>query len=80
MSREIFEVSVDQERKYIRIYNEVFIYGELASQELAKQLANDIGSAWNEPEGRILMEEEEYEVYFDIRGAYLEENVLDIIQ
>jgi hypothetical protein len=45
-------------------------YGGSASSQLAIQIADDIGAAWNEPKGSVKIRSEQYEVRFEIEGVY----------
>jgi hypothetical protein len=45
-------------------------YGGAASSALAIQIAEDIGTAWNEPGGAVRIRGEVFEVRFEIEGTY----------
>jgi hypothetical protein len=46
-------------------------YGGAAERSLALQIAEDIGSAWNAPAGRVKIRGEFYSIRFDIEGRYM---------
>jgi hypothetical protein len=45
-------------------------YGGAASSHLATQIADDIGTAWNEPKGTVKIRGDFYEVRFEIEGMH----------
>ncbi len=65
------EVYKDDENKRIIIYNELYFYGMHASPFLAEQIAKDAENDWNEPEGIIEINGENYLVFFIIKGFYV---------
>src|SRR5579863_9542469 len=48
----------------------LYFYGGAASGQLARQIADDIGTAWNAPQGAVKIRGEFYEVRFEIEGVY----------
>jgi hypothetical protein len=48
----------------------LYFYGGAASSQLAMQIAEDIGAAWNEPQGTVKIRGEFYGVRFEIEGIY----------
>src|ERR1044072_838334 len=52
------------------IHSVFFFYGEAASEGLSTQIANDIAMHWNEPQAKVTIKGEFYEVRFDIDGIY----------
>jgi hypothetical protein len=45
-------------------------YGGAASSHLAIQIAGDVGTTWNEPQGSVRIRGEWYEVRFEVEGMY----------
>ena len=54
----------------IRIHSDFYFYGDAASEELANNIAADIASHWNQPEGVTTIRNTFYSVEFIIRGFY----------
>src|SRR5690242_8051081 len=48
----------------------LYFYGGAADGNLALQIAEDIGTAWNAPGGSVKIRGELYRVRFDIEGYY----------
>jgi hypothetical protein len=48
----------------------LYFYGAAASSQLAVQIADDISTAWNAPQGTVKIRGEFYEVRFEIEGMY----------
>jgi len=64
------EAELDKVQKKLTIRSVIILYGEAASDRLAYQVAEDIGSHWNEPGATILIKKESYKVKFDIEAKY----------
>ena len=52
------------------IHSVIFFYGDAASKDLSLQIANDISTHWNEPDAKVKINNNLYEVQFDIDGIY----------
>jgi hypothetical protein len=48
----------------------LYFYGEAANSHLAIQIAGDIGTEWNAPQGSVKIRGDFYKVFFDIEGIY----------
>ncbi|HLX67589.1 MAG TPA: hypothetical protein VKR41_11360 [Puia sp.] len=48
----------------------LYFYGGAASSQLAVQIADDISTAWNAPQGTVKIRGEFYEVRFEIEGMH----------
>jgi hypothetical protein len=48
----------------------LYFYGGAANSHLAIQIADDISTAWNAPQGTVKIRGEFYEVRFEIEGIY----------
>ncbi len=65
-----FEVNKDDIKKEIRVYNELYLYGEIANTQWAEHIAEDIENAWNAPYVQQRIGEEDYTIRFEIKGYY----------
>jgi hypothetical protein len=54
----------------LTIHSILYFYGGAASSQLAIQIADDISTAWNAPQGTVKIRGEFYEVRFEIEGMY----------
>ena len=54
----------------LTIHSILYFYGGAASSQLAVQIADDISTAWNAPQGTVKIRGEFYEVRFEIEGMY----------
>ena len=54
----------------LSIHSILYFYGGAASSQLAVQIADDISTAWNAPQGAVKIRGEFYEVRFEIEGMY----------
>ncbi|MEP6674321.1 MAG: peptidase M10 [Ferruginibacter sp.] len=61
-------IELDSNSKQLFIHSSIFLYGNLATEQLALQCADEIESMWNEPKGRVNYKGEWYTVVFRIRG------------
>jgi hypothetical protein len=52
------------------IHSVFYFYGDAASHELSKQIAQDISTHWNQPEGKVKLKPGWFDVRFDIEGYY----------
>ncbi len=52
------------------IHSVFYFYGDAASQDLSISIAKDIANHWNEPQGKVLIKKESFNVLFDIEGIY----------
>jgi len=61
---------LDKEQMTITIRATLVLYGDAASEDLAKALASDVAHHWNEPQAAVEMRGGQYRVVFDIKGVY----------
>jgi hypothetical protein len=62
------ELHIDSRRLIIRSI--LCFYGGAADSHLASQIADDISRTWNEPNGKVKIRREWYDVQFEIEGRY----------
>ena len=55
------------------IHSDFFFYGDAASKALAIQIADDIGSHWNQPKGKAKIKGNWFDIKFHINGYYIPE-------
>lgn len=63
-------IEVNSSDQIIRIKAHVITYGDLATYELTQQLAEEIDTLWNEPNGTVALDGILYQVRFDITHQY----------
>lgn len=61
---------LELDNNHINLYANIIIYGNSATEELALQIAEEIETMWNEPNGRVTLKEHEYRLRFHIKGFY----------
>lgn len=64
------EIELNKEEQVITIYSDFYLYGDLATEALAKEFTQEIEGLWNEPEGIIELGEINYFVQFKMKGLY----------
>lgn len=64
------EIELNKEEQLITIYSDFFLYGDLASENLAKEFALEIETLWNEPEGIIEIDDTRLQVIFRMKGIF----------
>lgn len=64
------EIEIIKSKKVVHIYSDFYLYGDLASDEVAREFYQEIEERWNEPEGIIELGDEKFQVIFRINGAY----------
>lgn len=52
------------------IHSTIFFYGNAANEILSRQIAKDISGHWNEPNAKIFIKKNLYNVLFDVEGVY----------
>lgn len=62
------EVELIEKTRTLLIRSAMICYGDLATDELVKQIVNDISSHWNVPGARIKYKGDYYDVKFEISG------------
>ena len=64
------EVELQPRNNLLIIHSIIYFYGNAANEVLIRQVAKDISDHWNEPEGKILIKRNLWNVLFDIEGIY----------
>ena len=64
------EAELDRGRGQLIIHAALIFYGNAANEMLAKQIATDVATHWNEPAASVRINNEWYRVNFDIEGYY----------
>jgi len=61
-------IELDKHSKQLFIYSNILLYGNLATESLAKQCADEIETMWNEPKAIVKFKEEDYTAVFVTKG------------
>lgn len=74
------EAELQPSRQLLLLHAVINIYGDVASADLAVQIAKDVEYYWNEAEGTVLINEgwfrrKKYKVQFNITGRHFQELV-----
>lgn len=64
------EVELDIARGIVKIHADIYFYGYAASDDIAKMVAKDIESHWNEPALSVSIKYRWYTVQFHMNGFY----------
>ncbi|NCU06142.1 MAG: peptidase M10 [Chitinophagaceae bacterium] len=59
-----------QSSRLLVIHSHIHLYGDAASEQLSKQVADDIASHWNQPQVFVPIGDEAYKLFFDIQSFY----------
>jgi len=65
------EVELVRQSNRLIIHSVFYFYGDAATQDLSRQIADDISNHWNEPKGTAKIKKEMYHILFDIEGIYM---------
>jgi hypothetical protein len=64
------ELELNTTTKELFIHSTIFLYGNMANDELALQVAQEITDCWNEPAGTVRLEGHLYRVVFKTDGVW----------
>ncbi len=64
------ELELNTTTKELFIHSTIFLYGNMANDELALQVAQEITDCWNEPAGIVRLEGQLYRVIFKTDGVW----------
>jgi len=64
------EVELQPENNLLVIHATIYFYGDAANDFLSRQIAKDIAGHWNEPQGKVVIKRNFYNVVFDMQGIY----------
>jgi len=64
------EAELNKQTHQLTIHSVFYFYGDAATDSLAKQIAIDIGTHWNEPNAKAEIRHEWYDVRFNIEGIH----------
>lgn len=56
--------------QFLNLHANIIIYGGSATEELAQQIAEEIETMWNQPNGIVVLKDKEYRLRFHIKGFY----------
>jgi hypothetical protein len=64
------EAEINTTKQQIIIHSELFFYGDAANETLSKQIASDIATHWNEANGKVIIRNRLFDVFFNIIGHW----------
>jgi hypothetical protein len=64
------ELELNTTTKELLIHSTIFLYGNMANDELALKVAKEITDCWNEPAGTVRLEGQLYRVVFKVDGVW----------
>ena len=64
------ESELNKQSHQLTIHSVFYFYGDAATNELSRIIAEDIANHWNEPKARIEIKKEWYDIRFDIEGIF----------
>ncbi|MDQ2720096.1 MAG: peptidase M10 [Bacteroidota bacterium] len=64
------EVELQPKNNLLIIHSTIYFYGNAANEVLSIQVAKDIADHWNEPQGKVIIKRNLYNLFFDIAGIY----------
>jgi hypothetical protein len=62
------EAAINKAANQIVIHSVLFFYGDAANEVLSFQIAKDIADHWNGANGKVVLNNQVYDVAFDIKG------------
>jgi hypothetical protein len=73
------EVEIILNANQLIIHSALFFYGDIVSNALAIQVANDISNHWNEPRATVSINKKNHRVIFNIEGIWSKSLVPEMI-
>jgi hypothetical protein len=73
------EVEIILNANQLVIHSVLFFYGDIVSNSLAIQVANDISNHWNEPRATVIINKNIHRVIFNIEGIWSKSLVPEMI-
>ena len=64
------EVEIISGKELLVIHASLFFYGRAATDNLSRQIAEDIAQHWNQPESCVKIRQQLYQVHFDLEGIF----------
>jgi len=64
------EAELIPNKKQLVIHAILFFYGNAATDTLSEQIAADVQAHWNEAAATILIKQQPYKIWFDIKGSW----------
>jgi hypothetical protein len=64
------ELELNIYQHQLTLHATIFLYGTMANDELARQVAEDINTCWNEPNATVFINGQLYRVVFNIDGVW----------
>jgi hypothetical protein len=64
------EATLHTNTRELVIHSTIFLYGTMANDALAAQVAKEISDCWNEPAGTVFINKQPYRVIFSIDGVW----------
>ncbi|MBX7224914.1 MAG: peptidase M10 [Chitinophagales bacterium] len=64
------EIEIKQETKNIHIHANIILYGNAADEMISKRIGEEIRDMWNEPQGKVWLENDAYTVSFMIQEYF----------
>ena len=64
------EAELNKYKNQLIIHAVIFVYGDTASDAIARFVAADIAHFWNDAKGKVTISNKEYDVFFDMEGIW----------
>lgn len=64
------EVELNRSDNMLIVHSVIFFYGDAATEELSRQIAQDISDHWNAANGVVKINRQQFRVAFNISGAW----------
>lgn len=75
------EAEIHTSQQNCTIYSNIIIYGNSATNELAKTISEEIETMWNEPNGKVRLDDKDYTLLFCITAELRHEiTELEVLQ
>ncbi|GAB3337665.1 hypothetical protein GCM10027299_49030 [Larkinella ripae] len=70
---ENFNVFKSETEKTITVLTELYLYGSIATEDLADRIANNIARVWNGPEVLLSLDDNEFLIQFRVTGRWIDD-------
>ena len=64
------EVELNAEKGLLVVHARLFFYGQAATENLSRQIAEDIAKHWNQPGSRVQMRQQLCQLHFNMEGIF----------
>jgi hypothetical protein len=68
-----FNVFKNESEQTISVFTELYLYGSVASDDLAQRIAYNVGRVWDRPEIILSLDDKDFLIRFHVSGIFTED-------